>query len=312
MAETQQWHKRIGFQRDWVWRGWQTRYTYIHAAQAEQSSTPLILLHGFGASIEHWRHNLPALGNRHTVYALDLLGFGASRKAAVRYDVHLWVSQVYEFWRTFIGQPVVLIGNSIGSLVALVAAHTHPDMVKGLIMLSLPDVSVRQATIPKSLRPLVGNLEKAFASPLILKTLFKIVRHPAVIRRWVRLAYVNHQVVTEELVEILTAPAQDEGADEAFCALFQGMLHPQFSPPVKSILPKLSVPMLLIWGRGDNMIPLRLAHHLICLNPQIDLIELDAGHCPHDECPEELNTIVLSWLENYLVPVLTPVTSSQG
>ena len=88
MTNSEQW-QHLGKQRDWIWRGWHTRYTYVRAENGNNPmiSTPLILLHGFGASIGHWRHNLPALSQKHTVYALDLLGFGASKKAATDYTV---------------------------------------------------------------------------------------------------------------------------------------------------------------------------------------------------------------------------------
>ena len=158
------WSERIGNQREWVWRGWQTRYSYIRNKENRKSS-PLILLHGFGASIEHWRNNLPFLSQKGSVYAIDLLGFGASRKANTKYTVGLWVEQVYEFWQTFIGEPVILVGNSIGSLICMTIAATYPEMVKGVVMLSLPDVSIREEMIPNFLRPLVTTMENLVASP---------------------------------------------------------------------------------------------------------------------------------------------------
>lgn len=298
MALTKNWQQRIGNQRDWVWRGWQTRYTYMRAQGKEKLNTPVIFLHGFGASIEHWRQNIPVISEQHTVYALDLLGFGASRKAATDYKVNLWVEQVYDFWQTFIGQPVVLVGNSIGSLVCLQAAVTHPEMVKGLVMLSLPDVSLRQEMIPKWLQPIVNTIEGLVASPLLVKSLFKVVRRPGVIRGWAEVAYVDKKAITEELVEILAAPAQDEGAARTFSALFNAVRQPSFAEPVKKILPSVNLPMLLIWGKGDRMIPPSLAPTFAALNPQIQLIELEnVGHCPHDECPDTFNQILLNWLE---------------
>ena len=145
MTTSVSWQQRIGSQRDWVWRGWQTRYTYFRSVQTDNAlSTPVMLLHGFGTSIGHWRHNLEVLGQQHTVYALDMLGFGASRKACADYKIDLWVNQVYEFWQTFIRQPMVLVGNSIGSLVCLAAAAAHPEMVKGIVLINLPDLSLRE------------------------------------------------------------------------------------------------------------------------------------------------------------------------
>lgn len=297
---TQHWQQRIGNQRDWVWRGWQTRYTYIKPAiENQQSNTPLILLHGFGASIEHWRHNLPVLSENYPVYALDLLGFGASRKAKTNYSAYLWAEQVYDFWQSFIGEPVILIGNSIGSLVCLTAAANYPEMVKGIVMLSLPDVSLRQEMIPPLLRPFVTGLENLFAPPPLIKTLLQFLRRPSLIRRWAGVAYADKTAITEELVEILANPAYDRGAEETFSALFQAIRKPRFAPAVKDVLPQLDLPMLLIWGCQDRMIPPSLAPTFAALNEKIQLIELEnVGHCPHDESPVKFNSLLLDWLKS--------------
>lgn len=298
---SQHWQERVGSQRDWVWRGWQTRYTYIRPTHRKQKTTPLILLHGFGTSIGHWRQNLAVLGDHHTVYALDMLGFGASEKASVSYKVELWVDQVYDFWRTFIRQPVVLVGNSIGSLVSLAAAAAHPDMVQGVVMMSLPDPSLEEEAIPQFLRPVVAAIKSLVASPLVLKTLFRVVRRPSIARRWAALAYANPDAVTDELVDILVGPAQDRGSAQAFYAILKAMTSGQFSPSVKVVLPTLKIPMLLMWGQQDRMVPPpEFAREFAEYNPNLQLLKLDnAGHCPHDECPEQVNQAILEWIDRY-------------
>ena len=298
MITSQHWQQRVGSQRDWVWRGWQTRYTYIRPSQPNQKKTPLILLHGFGTSIGHWRHNLTVLGEHHTVYALDLLGFGASQKAPVTYNIDLWVEQVYDFWRTFIRQPVVLVGNSIGSLICLAAAAIHPDMVQGMVMLSLPDMSLEEEAVPQFLQPVVAVIKSLVASPPILRTLFQVVRRPYVVRRWAAIAYAKPNAVTDELVEILVDPAQDKGAAQAFSAILRGMTRSQFGPSVKAVLQTLEIPMLLIWGQQDRMVPPILALKFTQYNTKLQLLKLDnAGHCPHDECPEQVNQAILEWID---------------
>ena len=292
--------------RDWVWRGWQIRYWVARPSQEiTPKHPPLILLHGFGAAIGHWRYNIPELSKSHVVYALDLLGFGASKKPSTHYQVNLWVEQVYDFWHTFIRQPAHLVGNSIGSLVCLAAANHRPEMVKSITMISLPDVSLRQEAIPKWLQPSQGKIEAIFANPLLLKPLFYILRHPGLLRRWAAIAYVNPNAVNDELVEILATPTYDEGAARAFCALCQAVSRPNFAPSAKAVLPKLKIPILLIWGRQDRMVPASLAPTFAALNPQIKLVELDnAGHCPHDECPTRFNSLLLNWLESIEMPLL--------
>lgn len=298
MAIAEYWERRIGHQRDWVWRGWQVRYSFLWPADgAAKKKLPLIFLHGFGACIEHWRHNLPVLSQQHPVYALDLLGFGASRKVPTDYTIDLWVQQVYDFWCSFIGYPVILVGNSIGSLVCAAAAAAHPEMVLGIALINLPDVSLRQEMLPRWLLPTVRALEKLAASPPLLKLLFQLLRRPSIIRRWATIAYPNRSQVTEELVEILATPARDEGAAATFAALGRAANRENFSPSMRQILPSLAIPILLLWGSQDRMVPPSLAPYFAQLNPSIQWIELPgAGHCLHDEFPEQFNRILLDWL----------------
>jgi pimeloyl-ACP methyl ester carboxylesterase len=306
------WQHRVGNQRDWVWRGWQTRYTYIRPAQNQHKTTPLILLHGFGASIGHWRHNLEVLGKHHTVYALDMLGFGASEKAPVNYSIELWVEQVYDFWKAFIREPVVLVGNSNGSLISLAAAAAHPDMVQGIVMMSLPDPSLEQEAIPALLRPVVKAIKNIVASPLVLKPVFHFVRRPSVLRIWASIAYASPEAITDELIEILAGPPQDRGSARAFSALFKAAIGVNFSPSVKAVLPSLTIPMLLIWGQKDRFVPFVLASRFAQYNEKLQLLNLeDVGHCPHDECPEQVNQAILAWLDGCLSDT-HQLTASQG
>ncbi|MBD2578790.1 alpha/beta fold hydrolase [Oscillatoria sp. FACHB-1406] len=296
-SRSMHWPQRIGQQRDWVWRGWQTRYSFQRATQSS-TRPPLLLIHGFGAAIEHWRKNIPILSRTHTVYALDLLGFGASRKVAADFGTELWAAQVYDFWRTFVGEPMVLVGNSVGSLVCLAAAARHPEMVAGIVLLNVPDVSLRQAALPAWLAPIVTGLENAIASPTVLKLLLRVLRRPVNIRRWAGFAYEDNSAIDEELLSILSAPAYDEGAGDTFSSLFRAVRQPQFALPTVELLPALDLPILLLWGTRDRMVPFALARAFLELNPRLEFVELEAaGHCPHDECPDRFNALLLDWLK---------------
>ncbi|WP_017303422.1 alpha/beta fold hydrolase [Spirulina subsalsa] len=294
------WHERIGFQRDWIWRGWQVRYSFRRSPSPPPTSPepPILLIHGFGAALEHWRHNIPILSQNRTVYALDLLGFGASRKATPTYTVELWVEQIYEFWQTFIREPIVLVGNSLGSLVCLVAAAHHPEMLKGVVLLNIPDVSVRQEMLPPWVRPIVNRIEGVFGSPPLLVPIFQLLRRRFTIRRWATLAYPHREAITDELVEILAAPAYDQGAAATFCALFQSIRQPEFSPRLLDLFPQISRPILLIWGTQDCMVPFRLSQRFRQKNPHLTFVPLEnVGHCPHDEVPERFHQVLLPWLD---------------
>lgn len=315
------WYEQVGTQRNWIWRGWRVRYAYIRSRQGENAvpqferdvpaltqveslsstpSEPMIFLHGFGASIGHWRYNLTELSQYHTVYALDLLGFGASEKAIASYEASLWVEQVYEFWKTFINEPVILVGNSVGSLISLMVAAAYPEMVKGLVLISLPDPAAQFEVLPPWMIPVVETIQNIVASPPILRLFFQLARRPSFVRRWVQLAYDNPNSITDELVEILVTPALERGSARAFCSLFKTVGSPRLGPSVKSLLPKLSIPILLIWGQQDRLVPIKFANPSQYLEyyQNLKLVELEnAGHCPHDECPERVNQEISTWVK---------------
>ena len=288
-------HLPLGSQRDWIWRGWQVRYTHLRGGR---DHAPMLLLHGFGSALTQWQENLVPLSRSRTVYALDLLGFGGSEKAAAPYKISFWVEQVYEFWRTFIHQPIVLVGHSLGALVALAAAIAHPDMVQNLVLVTLP--AARQEllpTLPKWIQSIAGEAESFFASPLLIGALFQLISRPKVIRVILRAIYVNKARVTEELVESFLAPGRDRGAAQTLSRLTKARTQNDFSPLTKELLPQVQVPTLVLWGTEDRVIPLTWGRQLPALNPLLKLVEIpDGGHCAYDECAERVNEEILQWL----------------
>jgi pimeloyl-ACP methyl ester carboxylesterase len=308
LSPTPHWTHRIGQRRTWLWRGWQVHYSYAAPLAVEAPALPLLLLHGFGGSIGHWRKNIPALRQQHPVYALDLLGFGQSEKAPASYDLALWVEQVYGFWRTFIGQPVVLVGHSLGSNVGLAIAAKYPEMVAGLIWFTLPDASVLE--LPGWLRspqvkPLVnvplGFLKRVLTAPPVFGPLFRLIRRPQVIQKWAKSAYQLAEAVDEELVEVFSQPAYDRGATRALAGMINAKNADIDHLKARTALPQLRVPMLLVWGKRDQAVPPTLAPKFLRFNPDIQLVELeDVGHCAHDECPEAMNQLMLDWIAKRL------------
>jgi Alpha/beta hydrolase family len=123
-----------------MWRGHAINYR----ASGPPNGQQVLLVHGFGASIQHWRKNWSALeGAGCRVFALDLLGFGASAKPDLGiggYCLELWRDLCVDFIRQYGRKEdqLVLIGNSIGSLVSLMTAVELPERVKGLCLISCP------------------------------------------------------------------------------------------------------------------------------------------------------------------------------
>src|SRR6476469_5798317 len=98
----------------WLWQGYKIQYTVMGTGR------PLVLLHGFGASLGHWRKNIPGLAaGGYRVFAIDLLGFGGSDKPALNYTVELWQELLKDFWDQHVHTPAIFVGNSIGGLLSL-------------------------------------------------------------------------------------------------------------------------------------------------------------------------------------------------
>ena len=300
------WQEKVGNQRDWLWRGWCIRYSFYPPQNSSEnnnnhdSNLPIILTHGFGVSLKHWRHNMPTFStNDHPVYALDLLGFGNSQKAYTEYGIDLWSQMLYDFWSEFVNRPSILIGNSIGSLISLNAVVNHPQIAQGLVMLSLPDVAGRGAMISPQLLKVVTTIEKIVANPLLIRILFNLVRKPQIIRRSLKTAYIDHLHLDDELVDLITLPPQDKGAARALIALTKSMTN--FSTPAVELLKQVQIPMLLMWGKNDRLVPPNPAKEFAEVNPLIELKLLDnIGHCPHDESPQIFHQVVDRWIEEKL------------
>jgi haloalkane dehalogenase len=285
-------------QRDWYWRGWRIHYLFQQPENLDNcSETAIVLVHGFGANVGHWRHNISTLAQHHWVYAVDLLGFGSSSKVFTQYQITLWQEQLYDFCQNFIRSPIVLIGNSLGSLVSLSVAAKHPSIVYGVIVLNVPDVGNRSKQIPSFIFPVLRILENLVANSLLLRPLFYFVRRSSTIKSITKLAYFDQSNVDDELVEMFAKAAQEPGSDKAFLALVRYAGGSNFAPPVTQLLKKITSPILFIWGKEDRIVPFNQAIRLLESMPQIRLIALEKmGHCPHDESPSLLNSIFLEWL----------------
>ena len=297
---TRKYPKHLGFQRDWIWRGWKIRYTYLRPRRAKSdmdhrphlTSKPLLLLHGFGSALGQWRYNLEPLSQDHCVYAIDFLGFGGSQKAPANYNVTLWSELVHDFWRCMIRQPAVTIGHSLGAFVALNTVSTYPEMASSLALLTLPDT---QAAQPPAF---ARYLEKIFASPLLLDPLFRFVRRPAFLRSVLKKIYQRPDLVDEELVELFAIPPQDPGALEVFCRLARSRNDPDYGgKSIQDLLSSLEIPILVIWGQQDKIVPLKGFRQYLNINPQLQLVEIEnAGHCAYDEYPDRVNHAILGWI----------------
>jgi pimeloyl-ACP methyl ester carboxylesterase len=279
----------------WNWRGHSINY-----CQQGSSGPAVLLVHGFGASIGHWRKNIPTLAQVSRCYAIDLIGFGASAKPTpgleIDYTFETWGAQILDFCREVIGEPVLLIANSIGCVVAMQAAVDGSAWVRGIAMLncSLRMLHERkQATQPWFKRIGAPILQGVLQNKAIGHFFFRQLARPATVRKILLQAYGRPTAVTDELVDMLMKPAADPGAADvflAFTAYSQG-------PLPEDLLPQLTCPTLIIWGAADPWEPIKLGRAFAEYPAVTEFIDLPGvGHCPQDDAPELVNPLLERWL----------------
>lgn len=283
----------------WNWQGHNIQYTVNGTGQ------PLVLIHGFGASIGHWRKNIPVLAaGGYRVFALDLLGFGGSDKPALDYSLDLWAELVKDFWATHIQEPAVFVGNSIGALLSLAIACDYPEITLGAILINCAGgLNHRPEELNLPLRLVMGLFTKLVSSPITGQLIFNQIRQKHRIRNTLRQVYRNPEAISDELVELLYAPSCDIGAQQVFASILT-------APPGRSpseLLPHLNRPLLVLWGEDDPWTPIQGAaiyQNLSETHPEVQVIPIPhAGHCPHDERPELVNTFILDWVNQKFAQV---------
>ncbi|MCP9836597.1 alpha/beta fold hydrolase [Cyanobium sp. N.Huapi 1H5] len=281
----------------------------IHSAPEQPTGPAILLVHGFGASTDHWRFNIPVLALTHEVHAIDLLGFGRSAKpAGLSYGGALWRDQLCAYVAERIGRPTVLVGNSLGGFAALAAGAALGDQAAGVALLNAAGPFSDEQEPPRGWGAIARRTIGAalLRSPVLQRLLFENMRRPATVRRTLHQVYIDRTNVDDALVEAILRPSRDPGAFGVFRTVFD---IPR-GQPLDELFADLSAPLLLLWGIRDPWINAvgRRASFQRHAPARTTEVVLEAGHCPHDEVPDQVNLALLEWLAGLVespVPALT-------
>nr|WP_227498673.1 alpha/beta fold hydrolase [Synechococcus sp. PCC 7336] len=278
----------------WSWRD--CNIYAVRSGEPRPDRPPLLCVHGFGASTDHWHNNLGPLSEAFEVWAIDLLGFGRSAKPNIQYSGDLWRDQLSDFVQEVIGRPAVLLGNSLGGYASLCVAAQRPESAAGVVLLNSAGPFASTAPEP-SRNPIgqwMGSLTKAILlQPWASFLLFQYVRRKSVIRKTLEKVYCDRAAVTDRLVEDIYRPSCDKGAAKVFAAVFKSRQGAR----VDELLGQMGCPLMLLWGEGDPWMDVRRrSQQFRQYYPQLTEHFLEAGHCPHDEVPEQVNALVREWV----------------
>ncbi len=260
------------------------RYLTVGAIES-----PMILLHGLGASSEIWMNNIEALALQFRVYAPDLIGFGKSERPETPLTPYAYAQSVYDFMNALGIGKAGFVGSSFGGAIAILTAITFPEKVDRIILVGSAGFG----------REIAWTL-RAMSLPVIGEILTYPSRHG--VRTFFRQAVYNPAVITSSFVNLYYAYFRSPGFREYLLKLVRmmvdmGGVKAELVGPTIWNLRDITQPTLILWGDRDRIIPVEQAYFG---KKRIKGSELhifkDCGHIPFYERPEEFNKLTREFL----------------
>ena len=255
-------------------------------------NTKLVLVHGLAARSETWTDLVPLFApDRYTLYLLDLLGSGESAKPRkADYSIRAHGQRLLDFLEREGLSGVTLVGHSLGGAVVLLAAiQAHlgekEHLVKSMVVMAGPGFIQRLPYMAEIFRlPLTGPLFVALYAP------------DAWVKIGLRAAYFDPQLVDREHVARYAPCYRDRDAKRSLVETCRSLVPPDCEE-IFGRYGNLRLPVLLLWGRHDRIVPLSQGQRLKEAIPgaRLEVIE-ECGHNPQEEKPAETFRIIESFL----------------
>lgn len=257
------------------------RLRYRSYGDAGPGRPDLLLLHGFGNSLQSFRELAPRLGKVAHVIAIDMAGYGLSDKP-VDLDYHNGpqARRLIEATHALGLQHVIYVGHSLGGAIALQAAVLDPD-AGGLVLLN---PGIIRTGVPKIVQVTVPPLPRMSA---------KLFGSREFRGNFLRKSYVHPEIVTDAVIDDVMQGARAEGYMVGMTSLMQ-----QYSEGEEiRLAARVKVPTLIPWGNDDRNKPREEADELQRMITGSKLVRFDgAGHYVHEEAPDGVAAAISAWL----------------
>lgn len=249
----------------------------------EGQGTPVLLIHGTGASLHTWDAWAEELSKSYRVIRLDLPAYGLTgADPQKRYLSTDYVALINKLTQALGIERLHLVGNSLGGLVAWLYASTYPDAVDRLVLID-------PSGFPFDQTPAVIQLAKLPVFNLFLR----YFTPKAFIRKNLREVFYNDALITDALVDRYYDLTCFEGNRQAFIDRAK-IEREDYTHRLASI----EAATLILWGENDAWIPVTDATRFKNAIPQSQVhIMPKTGHVPMEERPQESLSIALAFLE---------------
>ncbi|WP_415394894.1 alpha/beta fold hydrolase [Rhodococcus globerulus] len=242
--------------------------------------TPILFLHGSGTGVTaaaNWWLNLPALSEQGRCIAIDSIGYGQSVVAPnTEYGIKEWVRHAVRVLDALGIEKTWIVGNSLGGWLAFQFAIDFPERLLGIVSMGTGGAKLTGA--------LAGH-----SNPNLTK---------AGIRKTLELFVVDKSLVTDELVSLRYQSALNDTASDRLAEVVAARDRDRTELPLDfDVLSRLDVPVLLIHGVQDVVIPVSRTWELLNVIPNADVhIFSQCGHWSQVERAEEFNTVITQYL----------------
>lgn len=240
--------------------------------------TPWVMIHGWGQSSHTW-HEVCKRLKRHGVpcETLDLPGHGGSKEA----PKDMWLDLLI---KNMPNGPVILLGWSLGGILAMEMARCVPDRIRGLVLLSTTPAFTSRAGWPYGCQESLLHAFKADA-----------LNNPKrLLRRFSTMMFAGEKMSARRYREVLAQSMRWDTLPSAY-TLIQGLETLQ-GMDLRRSLPKIEMPSLVVHGGADRVIPKEAGVYLAAHLPKASMLVFsDVGHAPHLSRPAQLVQAMLGW-----------------
>jgi pyruvate dehydrogenase E2 component (dihydrolipoamide acetyltransferase) len=248
------------------------------ATGLKMSKLPAVLVHGLGGSTMLWQPNITALATGRRVIAVDLPGHGLSDKPPAAYSVAFFTEALGGFLDALGLERVVLVGHSLGGHICLQLALEQPERVARLVLVDAGGLGHEIDT--SFLQPMLAGLNRE-ATETMLQGLF---HDPTFVTR----------PMVDATYEVLSQPGAWEALVAAAGTASAGDAQAE---TLTDRLGELVLPVFLVWGAQDAVIPVAHGHAAQAAIPGAELwVAEKAGHCPQLEVAEAFNSRLTTFL----------------
>ena len=253
--------------------------TYI---QQGNSSTPILLIHGFDSSLLEFRRLLPLLATDNETWAVDLLGFGFTQRLTdISFGIEAIKTHLYYFWKTHISKPVILVGASMGGATAIDFTLTYPELVEKLVLID-------SAGLTK--QPIVGK----FMFPPLDYLATEFLRQPKVRKNISQAAYYDKSFASLDAQICAALHLKCEGWNRALIAFTKSGGYGSFLRRLEEIKQQ----PLILWGREDRILGIKDANKFKNAIADSNLVWIEkCGNVPHLEKPQITAEAIDSFLK---------------